>query len=190
MYCQNQEMKNETNINYKEWQPLIVNRQILSLIVTEPDENIILNSRQINVRQIMQLEDMQNNLHTMGQLNAQNQQAIPQKPLPSIKLKFLDGEEYLDIYEELIEEEMLTDKIQKSNFSQTDVKVQWGISLRNKRTATFLFPCSEDLGPSWFTGNNFRLKLGEDWEGTGVGLNMLESKTHISEIVNYLITVR
>lgn len=43
-------MKNETNINYKEWQPLIVNRQILSLIVTEPDENIILNSRQINVR--------------------------------------------------------------------------------------------------------------------------------------------
>ena len=40
----------------------------------------------------------------------------PQKPLPSIKLKFLDGEDYLDIYEELIEEEMLTDKIQKSNF--------------------------------------------------------------------------
>jgi regulator of nonsense transcripts 1 len=146
MYCQNQEIKRETNINYSEWQPLIVNRQILSLIVTEPDENIVLNSRKINVKQIMQLEDIQNSLHT--QENHSSAIQVPQQPLQSIKLKFLDGEDYLDIYEQLIQDEMLNDKIQKSNFAQTGVKIEWGISLRNKRTATFLFPCSEDLGPS------------------------------------------
>ena len=146
MYCTNNDLKKESEINYEEWQPLIVNRQILSLIVPEPSEFAKAYARQIDIQQIFKLEALRTD--PLGRAQRDNKQENL-KELPSVRLVYDNGIQYMGIYQALIEEEMIMDKMQKESFSQSGIKVEWGLSLRNKRTATFVFPSSEELGPSW-----------------------------------------
>ena len=96
------------------------------------------------------------------------------RPLPSVKLTYASGYEYMRTFLSLIEEEMIMDKMQKESFAQHGIKVEWGLSLRKKRIATFVFPSSEELGASWFIGNQMRLRLADEWSGKGVGLRITE----------------
>lgn len=78
---------------------------------------------------------------------------------------------------------MIMDKMQKESFAQHGIQVEWDYSYRNKRIATFLFPSSEELGPSWFIGNQLRLRLMDDWAGKGVGLRITENDKIVLEML-------
>lgn len=146
MYCSKNDLKKEAEINYEEWQPLIMNKQILPLIVPEPSEFAISHSRNIDIQQIFKIEAMRTELIKASD---NNQMIHSNKNLPYVKMVYDSGVDYLNTYKDLIREEMIIDKMQKESFSQSGITVEWGLSLRNKRTATFIFPSSEELGPSW-----------------------------------------
>ena len=150
MYCSNGELKNESQIDYENWNPLIIDKQVLPLLLPEPSSLAIRRSRSIDIQQIFNLESMR----AATQLsNVTPDRNLVNRPLPSVKLAYASGLEYLRTFMTLVEEEMIMDKMQKESFAQHGIKVEWGLSLRKKRIATFVFPSSEELGPSWFIGN-------------------------------------
>jgi len=171
MYCSNSDLKNEAQIDYENWSPLILDKQIMPLLVPEPSTFAASHSRPIDIQQIFNLESMRA-ATLLTQVNKEKN--IINRPLPSVKLSYSSGYEYMRTFMTLVEEEMIMDKMQKESFAQHGIKVDWGLSLRKKRIATFIFPSSEELGPSWFIGNQLRLKLGDDWSGKGVGLKITD----------------
>lgn len=157
------------NWDTEQWTPLIENRQFLSWVAEEPNDEQKLKARIITPSQISKLEAKwrSNKDATINDIDAPDEQ----EDIPPLLIRYQDAYEYQRSYGPLIKLEADYDKQLKESQALEHISVTWSLALNNRHLASFAL--------STFESNELRVAVGDemilyysglqhpDWEGRG-----------------------
>ena len=131
----------EEKFDKSQWIPLLNDKKILDWIVQSPDENDLKYLSRVNIRTMSKLEDKweKEKLNNM-----QEKPVFLGNFLKSVKLSYVEGQEYIDIFEPLISAEEEYDRKLKESQKKQNIKVSFYKSGK-KIIAKFQYP-KEDNG--------------------------------------------
>ncbi|KAF0983917.1 hypothetical protein FDP41_007832 [Naegleria fowleri] len=148
------------------WLPLIQDRQMLSWLVKEPDEEKN-RGRKVTTQQINKLEELWKT-NTDASIDDLEKPGIDDDPLP-VQFFYEDAYHYQSVFSPLIQLEAEYDKRMKESQSKDNIAVHWETTNSNRLLAYFYFT-REDNELRLVPGDELRLRYNRDginWEGIG-----------------------
>lgn len=160
-----------TDWDSSEWHPLIDDRAFLSWVVAVPSEREQLNARHITATEINKLETLWKTNPQANLLDV-HVQAKNVSDMTPVKLRYLDGFEYLDCFLPLINMEAEYERLLREGQAQSNVTISWDIGLSNQYLASFKLSHTADSdGFRNAIGSPVKLSFegfGPAWEDTGI----------------------
>lgn len=151
----------------EKWQSLINERQFLSWLVKNPNENDQLRCRQVTAAHIATLEELWKKDSNASFMDLQKP-GIDEEPEP-VLLRYESGFSYQNIFGPLIKMEADYDKKLKEAQTQDNIVVRWDIGL-NKKIIAYFSMVKADNDFKLMFGDELRLIYQGDplnWSGVG-----------------------
>lgn len=182
----------DSNWDTKEWQSLIEDRQLLTWIANDPNNEYLDNSFNINHDQIIKLENkwrIDKNF-TIDKLDENDQ--VENIEVDPILMRYVDGFQYQRSFAPIVKIEADYDKLIKESTGIKHVSVQWSSSLNGKHLASFYFTSLDSSELNISIGDEMLLKYdsfnpNDSWEGKGfiIGLPNSHQDDYTLELMSY-----
>ena len=148
------------------WLPLIQDRQLLSWLVKEPDEEKN-RGRKVTTQQINKLEELWKS-NGDASIDDLEKPGIDDEPLP-VQFFYEDAYHYQSVFSPLIQLEAEYDKRMKESQSKDNISVHWETTTNHRLLAYFYFT-RDDNELRLVPGDELRLRYNRDginWDGIG-----------------------
>ncbi|PAV62506.1 hypothetical protein WR25_00136 [Diploscapter pachys] len=168
--CAQQAQKQSDWNGSEEWKPIIVERQLLSWIVSVPNDHLQQRARHITTSQVHKLEELwkENSEAKVEDLDKPGFEHEPDHVL----LRYEDAYHYKNVFEPLINEEAEYDRKMKESQNQNIGHIRWEQGLSKKHLVYFHLPMFQDGSMKLMVGDELKIKHsaninGQEWSCTG-----------------------